>query len=58
MGGKKYAAMAAVLQAGPKMRLGAQSRPQQYVILQNQIANFAFPVPIFPELKVFLDLDG
>jgi len=58
MGGEKYAAVAAVLQTGPKIRLGAQSRPQQYVILQNQVANFAVPVPIFPELKVFLDLDG
>jgi len=57
MGGKEYAAMPATLEAMAQLRLCPQGRPQKGVILSNQTAHLARPVPIGSELEVLLEAD-
>ena len=48
--------MTAPLQAPSKISVGSQHRPQDDVIREDKIAGLALPVPVWPELKMPLDL--
>jgi hypothetical protein len=58
MGHEENPAVPTPGQAGAQLRLGAQHRSQQQIILQHQPAHRAPAVPVGSKLKMLLDLDG
>jgi len=55
MGDEENPTMLAASQASPQVGMGSQNRPQDDIILQDEIAGFAPAVPVRPELKAPLD---
>jgi hypothetical protein len=55
IGEEKNPAMPATAQAFAQVRLGAQDRSQEHVILQNQRSDVLLPVPSRPELEELRD---
>lgn len=55
VGEEEYPAMPAALQAPSQVGMGSQNRPQDDVILKDEIARLAPTVPVRPELKTPLD---
>lgn len=58
MGDEEYPAIPAVLQAPSQVGVGSQKRPQDDIVLQDEIANLAQVVPVRPKLKMPRDLYG
>jgi hypothetical protein len=55
MGQEKYPAVPATGKTSPQARFGPQNGPQDKIVLQHEIAYFAFAVPIPAKLEMFLD---
>lgn len=56
MGEEENSAMPAALQVPPQVGTGPQDRPQDDIVLPNEVADLALVVPVRPELKTLLDL--
>jgi hypothetical protein len=58
MGEEEDAAMLAASQAAPQVGMGSQRRAQDDIVFQDEAANLAPAVPVWPKLKMLLDPYG
>ena len=58
MGKEEDAAVLAAIQATPQMWMGSQCRPQDDIILKDEIADLASTIPVRPKFKIPRNLYG